>query len=436
MKSLALVVATHASRDHHGGLADVLRSFPVAALLDGGDGSRDPAYRAVLAAAAERGVRRIAAVAPLRLALGRGLTLEVLSPPPRPRGPPPEDPNPRAVVAVLSAGGFDLLLSGDAESEALLPLDLPDVNAMKVPHHGSADPGLADVLDAAAPRAGRDRGGPEHLRSPDPVDAGRAATRRRAHLPNRPPRQRDPDDQRRRHQRGDRALNQRARPPPPHLDCEPVPELKPAYLICGDDDAKIDAWRARVRRRAEEERGPGGLEVFDARSSEPGAVAAALTALTFDPGTRYVLVDDAGAWKAAELAPLEAILADMPPDSVLVAIVRGKALKQLSKAIEKAGGEVREYAAPKAWELPKWAIERARELGLQLDSEAAKELVALVGTSQQRLSRELEKIALALHPRTNAAPRTWTSWRRATRRPAPTTSPTPWWRATCAPRWR
>ena len=179
-------------------------------------------------------------------------------------------------------------------------------------------------------------------------------------------------------------------------------ELKPAYLVCGDDDAKIDAWRARVRRRAEQERGPGGLEAFDARQSEPAEAAAALTALTFDRGTRYVLVDDAGAWKASELGPLEAILADMPPETVLVAIVRGKPLKQLCKAIEKAGGELREYAAPKPWELPKWVAERGRELGLQLDKEAAKELVALVGTSQQRLSRELEKLALALHPATNA----------------------------------
>ena len=57
---------------------------------------------------------------------------------------------------------------------------------------------------------------------------------------------------------------------PPRLDCEAVADLKPAYLICGDDDAKIDAWRARVRRRAEEERGPGGLEAFDARAERAG----------------------------------------------------------------------------------------------------------------------------------------------------------------------
>ena len=84
-----------------------------------------------------------------------------------------------------------------------------------------------------------------------------------------------------------------------------VSDLKPAYLVSGDDDAKIDAWRARVRRRAQDEHGPGGIELFDARSSDPAEVAAALAALTFDPGTRYVLVDDAGAWKATALEPLE-----------------------------------------------------------------------------------------------------------------------------------
>jgi len=184
-----------------------------------------------------------------------------------------------------------------------------------------------------------------------------------------------------------------------------VADLKPAYLVCGDDDAKIDAWRARLRKRADTERGPGGLESFDGRQSDPGEVAGSLAMLSFDTGTRYLLVDDVSAWKAGELGPLEEALAEMPPDTVLVLIARGKATKQLAKAVEKAGGEIREYAAPRPWELPKWCVGHARELGLQLDQEAAKELVARVGTSQQRLSRELEKIGLALHPSvTIAAP--------------------------------
>ena len=180
-------------------------------------------------------------------------------------------------------------------------------------------------------------------------------------------------------------------------------DLKPVYLVCGDDDAKIDAWRARVRKRAEAENGPGGLEAFDARLAAPGEVVASLAALTFATGTRYVLVDDVGAWKAGELPPLLDAIAALPPDSVLVLVVRGKPLKGLVQAVEKAGGELREHAAPKPWELPRWASGRARELGLRLEGEAAKTLVAIAGPSQQRISRELEKLAIALHPEPTVA---------------------------------
>ena len=144
---LALVVATHPSRDHHGGLTAVLRRFPVDALLDGGDGTPDPTFRALERLADRLGIPRVPALAPQTLTLGGGdVRIRVLSPPPRPPGPAPEDPNPRGVVAIVSSDGFDLMLSADAESVALLPLDLPDVDAMKVPHHGSSDPGLPEVL--------------------------------------------------------------------------------------------------------------------------------------------------------------------------------------------------------------------------------------------------------------------------------------------------
>src|SRR5919202_1020098 len=177
-------------------------------------------------------------------------------------------------------------------------------------------------------------------------------------------------------------------------------ELKPVYLVCGEDDAKIDSWRGRVRKRAEEDNGPGGLELLDARVSGPDEVAAALSTLTFGSGTRYVMVDGVESWKAGELDPLERGLAAPAPETVLVLIARGKAPARLVKAVESAGGERREYAAPKPWELPRWAIERAQEEGLQLDKEAAKLLVELAGSSQQRIAREIEKLALTIHPET------------------------------------
>ena len=174
--------------------------------------------------------------------------------------------------------------------------------------------------------------------------------------------------------------------------------LKPAYLVCGEDHAKIDAWRARVRRRVEAENGPGGLESLDARTEPPDAVAAALAALTFGGGTRYVMVDGVETWKAGALEPLERELASPPPDTVLVLVARGKPPERLARAVETAGGELREYEAPKPRALPRWVVERAAEEGLTLDGEAARTLVAIVGNSQQRLSREVEKLALLAHP--------------------------------------
>lgn len=179
-----------------------------------------------------------------------------------------------------------------------------------------------------------------------------------------------------------------------------MPELKPAYLVTGDDDAKIDAWRARVRERAEAEGGPGALEAFEARSIPPAEVTAALATLSFASGHRYVLVDGVEGWKAGALEPLERALADMPPDTVLVLVARGKGPARLADAVRSAGGEVREYVGPKPWEMHRWAAERAADEGLRLDSDAAKALVAAIGDRRpQRLAREIEKLAVMAHPR-------------------------------------
>lgn len=170
------------------------------------------------------------------------------------------------------------------------------------------------------------------------------------------------------------------------------------YLVHGDDNAKIGTWRTRLRRRAEEAHGPGGLELFEGKEGAPDAVAAGLTTLSFAEGTRYLLADDVDGWKPGDLDPLLTELANMPPDVVLVMLARGKVPEALAKAVQKAGGEVRACQAPKPWDIPKWAAERAREEGLQMDAEAVNALAAATGPSQQRVMRELEKLSLAVHP--------------------------------------
>lgn len=172
----------------------------------------------------------------------------------------------------------------------------------------------------------------------------------------------------------------------------------PAYLIHGDDHGRIGERRAALRELAEGQAGSGGLESLEGDAATPEAVAVALSAMTFAIGRRFVVVDGVERWKEGDLAPLLAMLGDMPPDTTVAFFGREegrfKVSPKLAKAVEKAGGRVATEMVLKARELPRWAIDQASKLGLTLDNAAARALVAQVGERQQRLLRELEKLAI------------------------------------------
>jgi DNA polymerase-3 subunit delta len=186
------------------------------------------------------------------------------------------------------------------------------------------------------------------------------------------------------------------------LDCRSVPTFKPAYLVHGDDHGRIGERRSRLRALAEASSGAQGVEVFEGEDSTPQAVAAALNAMTFALGRRFIIVDGAERFKDRDLEPLEAALASMPPDTTVAFFAREdsrtKAPKRLQEAVKKAGGDISAEDSVKPWELPKWVAARARELELELEPGAAKALVGQVGDRQQRLLRELETLALGSEP--------------------------------------
>jgi competence protein ComEC len=145
------LVMTHDSLDHVGGVIDILGRFPVGVVLhppEPVDGWQ-PAAQAAIAAARARGVsvREIRAGSGIDLGLWR---LRVLSP--VGRRPAGADPNPYSLVARASAGSLDVLLTADAESDALSRLVTGSVDVLKVSHHGSEDPGLPRQLSSLRPR--------------------------------------------------------------------------------------------------------------------------------------------------------------------------------------------------------------------------------------------------------------------------------------------
>jgi len=182
-----------------------------------------------------------------------------------------------------------------------------------------------------------------------------------------------------------------------------VPELKPAYLIHGDDHGRVGERRAGLRALAERESGTGGLESFEGDAATPEAVAGALAAMTFAIGRRFIIVDGVERWKDADVkAHVAPALEAIAPDTTIAFFGREegrfKVSAALSEAVERAGGNVAVERTLKTRELPKWLQGEASKLGVQLDRDAAQALVGQVGDRQQRLVREVEKLAIELGP--------------------------------------
>ncbi len=185
-------------------------------------------------------------------------------------------------------------------------------------------------------------------------------------------------------------------------------EIAPAYLFAGTDEAKLDATLRRLRARAESEGGPGALETF---SPPPGSSAgpdgeslvAAIPALSLTAARRYLLADGVERWSAKQAAPVAEALKALPPDVTVVLVAREeppklRAPKALAQAIQDAGGEVREFNAPKARDLARWLAEEAGRRGFELEPDAARLLSARIGDSTSRLSMELDRLALWAEP--------------------------------------
>ncbi|HEV7177469.1 MAG TPA: DNA polymerase III subunit delta [Solirubrobacteraceae bacterium] len=187
-----------------------------------------------------------------------------------------------------------------------------------------------------------------------------------------------------------------------------MPTFKAAYLIHGDDHGRIAERRANLRSMAEAESGANGVELFEGDAATPEAVAAALNAMTFALGRRFIVVDGVESWKERELDPLTAAMAAIAPDTTVAFFAREESRKKapngLHEAVRKAGGNISAEESVKSWELPKWVIGHARDLGLQLEPDAARALIASVGDRQQRLLRELEKLALWAGPGAQLGP--------------------------------
>jgi competence protein ComEC len=150
IRSLDHVIATHPQLDHVGGLAWVLKHFPVQRYWGIGEQRDELFFHRLQQSLDQRGLVESVAYEGEEIALSGACRLLVLNPPSR---MPLVDPsahsrkegqrlNNRSIVTRLTCGNHSMLFAADVEHEALSRMQRTanhePVEVVKVPHHGAA----------------------------------------------------------------------------------------------------------------------------------------------------------------------------------------------------------------------------------------------------------------------------------------------------------
>lgn len=154
-REIELVVLTHPDKDHYGGLKYVFERYTVINFFTSGLDSSNDSYQVLKSTVGSGGTKVQAAVAGQQLGLGL-IHLDIYNPiinnlANNVLGADTEkaDTNENSVVLNLAYGSFDAILTGDLPPDAgkkiIDKYILPDVEYIKVSHHGSRN-GLDENL--------------------------------------------------------------------------------------------------------------------------------------------------------------------------------------------------------------------------------------------------------------------------------------------------
>jgi beta-lactamase superfamily II metal-dependent hydrolase len=156
-KGIDLVLLTHRHEDHLGGIAAVVRAFPVRLFMDAPFPHKSLVYERLLETLQDHHVMVLNAQRGRTIDVGAGAMLTLLSPPDPPITRSRSDVNANSVVVRLDYGTTGILFAADAEPQTerwLLASDARlSAQVLKVAHHGGRYSSTPRFLSAVAPTA-------------------------------------------------------------------------------------------------------------------------------------------------------------------------------------------------------------------------------------------------------------------------------------------
>lgn len=153
VQKLDLLILTHFDKDHVGGAAEILRTIPVAQVVESDYTPENPnsdAYTAYRAALAEVGTEVIAVKDTLECAAG---TMHFTIQGPGEQVYSKNTDNNHSLVITVTHAGNRLLFAGDIEKQRIRDIlnTLQPCNFLKVPHHGVYNSALPELFSTVSP---------------------------------------------------------------------------------------------------------------------------------------------------------------------------------------------------------------------------------------------------------------------------------------------
>jgi DNA polymerase-3 subunit delta len=168
------------------------------------------------------------------------------------------------------------------------------------------------------------------------------------------------------------------------------------YLIYGDDELGKEEFGEKIKKKFSKNYSSVNIETHNFNKKDSNLnlqeLRTKLYSIPFLSEKKLLILKNLLASSSKEQVKQEkSLLKDLPTTTILV-LLEDEINSSLKKALAEADFKMKEFKSSHGYHLEKWVKDRAKKIGLNFGGGVVKRFVDLLGSDNNRILRELEKI--------------------------------------------